>query len=136
LAQPPCSMSLIRAAVFFSILTNASLAHGATIAETLGDASIGHDADTWTIAAGAATLTIASGGSRDFQIVSFVSPSGRSWTPFASADTVVTVNGTLRAFGSRAAGFRYESVATSNDGHVLRFDATYALAASDLRLTR
>src|SRR5205807_1323549 len=127
-----------RTTVFLSILFLTASAHAATISETLGDASIDHDpaAGTWTIQAGGASLKIASDASRDFQIVSMVSPSGGSWITSASPSTVVTVNGSARAFGSRADGFQYEGTATSNDGHLLHLDAAFLLQSAGLRVTR
>src|SRR5947208_9218500 len=140
--QSPCSqqssMHFIYVPVLCVVLSAPALARAATIAETLGDASIAHDSPsgTWTIAAGGAALTIEAESTRDFHIVSFVSPSGRSWITNGGPGTAVTVNGSTLTFGSRAAGFRYEAVSTSNDGHVLRLDLVFALPSAGLRVAR
>src|SRR5207302_2514000 len=65
-----------------------------------------------------------------------LSPSGQSWIIGTQADTVVTIGGSLMSFGSRAAGFQYENVATSTDGHTLRLDATFLLRPWNLRVSR
>ena len=131
-------MQLSRVIVLVSVLSTSSPAYAATIAETLGDASIAHDAQagTWTISAAGAALTIAADSSRDFQMLALVSPSGRRWLASAAAGTFVTVNGSALVFGSRAAGFQYESATTTNDGHLLRFDASFLLRSAGLRLVR
>ena len=63
------------------------------------------------VSAGGATLTIVSDSVRDFAIVAYASPSGRSWSAGAGADTFVRAGGRTLAFGSRAAGFQFQSAA-------------------------
>ncbi len=120
------------------LLAATSVGHGAAGPLVRGDASIRHDVQvgTWTLGAGGAALTLALDPSRDFEILSLVSPTSHVWTVGAVPGTSMTVNGTTLKFGSRAAGFRYESVSTSDDGHVLRLDAIFALPAAGLRVVR
>ncbi len=125
--------------LFFAVILPLSAsAQSATTLETLGDATISHDVDAaqWTIAAGGATLTIAAGASQDFHIVSVVGPSGHAWLARPVAGTIVTSNGTPAAqFGSRDAGFEFESVSTSNDADSIRLDAEYRMSTG-LRVIR
>jgi alpha-galactosidase len=106
--------------------------------ESLGDAFITHDSlsATWTMGAGGAALTLSLDPARDFQIVRLLSPSGRNWIASTQADSALTVNGSTLAFGSRSDGFEYERVTTSNDGHLLRLDASFVLRTASLRVTR
>ena len=124
--------------VLIALLFTPPSARASTVVQTLGDASVVRDsgAGTWTIGAGGATLTLALDASRDFQVLSFVSPSGRSWLVDGTAGTGLTLNGSFMAFGNAAAGFLYEDVTTSNDGHVLRLDAVYRFRSADLRVVR
>src|SRR2546423_15477717 len=80
---------------------------GADTVERLGDAYIIHDrqAGTWTIGGGGSALSLNLDSSRDFLVTNLLSPSGRSWTVGAQADTIVTANGSSTSFGSRSQGF-------------------------------
>src|SRR4051812_17148666 len=73
--------------LFQTIMPSSSFA--ATM-ESLGDAAIAHDlqSGTWTIAAGGAALSVTFTRSRDYQITSFVSPSGTDWIRAAGPDTI------------------------------------------------
>ena len=105
---------------------------------SLGDASIAHDvrSESWTIAAGGASLSVTFGPSKDYQITSIVSPSGANWIRVNGPDTIVTADGTPHAFGSRSGGFSYTSVSTGNDGRHLELDATFTLQPQNLLVTR
>jgi alpha-galactosidase len=120
------------------LLIAAAPARGADAVDALGDAYIGHDqaTGTWTLGAGSATLAIRIDPSRDYQVVRLVSASGRNWIERAQADTAIVVNGVSLPFGSRTNGFEYEDVSTSNDGHLLRLDATFRLRSANLLVTR
>jgi len=124
--------------VLIALLFTPLSARASTVVQTLGDASVVRDsgAGTWTLGAGGATLTLALDASRDFQVLSIVSPSGRSWLLDGTSGTGLTLNGSFMAFGNAAAGFLYEDVTTSNDGHVLRLDAVYRFRSADLRVVR
>lgn len=104
---------------------------------TVGDASIVQDAQTglWTISAGGSSLTLAAGPGRDFQALRLVTASNASWIA-AAPDTTVTINGRSLRFGSRADGFRFQSVDTSTSGVGLELDVTYNYPGARLRLTR
>jgi hypothetical protein len=123
--------------VLIALLFTPPSARASTVVQTLGDASVVRDsgAGTWTIGAGGATLTLALDASRDFQVLTFVSPSGLSWLVDGTAGTGLTLNGSFMAFGNAAAGFLYEDVTTSNDGHVHRLDAV-RFRSADLRVVR
>ena len=131
-------MRFIRLSVLFAVLSTPTLAHSATVAETLGDASIAHDSPTgtWTIAAGGAVVTIEADSSHDFRIVSLTSPSRQLWIRNGGPGTSITVNGSTPLFGARAGGFQSETVETSNDGHVLRLDVSMIMRSHGLRVTR
>jgi len=120
------------------IAAAADVGHAATSPLTRGDASIRHDATagTWTLSAGGAALTVAFDPSRDFEILSLVSPSGHESTAGATPGTSIIVNGSALTFGSRASGFRYEAAAASDDGHVLHLDATLVAPAAGLRVVK
>ena len=112
-----------------------------TAAETVvrsGSAVIANDpeARTWTIGSSGATLTLLVDPARDFQVVRLASPSGEPRTIGALPDTQITAGGKTVAFGSRAAGFVLQNVATSVSGFTVRLDVTYDLPASRLRATR
>src|SRR5581483_9939483 len=81
-------------------------------------------------------LTIAADAAHDFEILELKSPAGRNWIATSGPGTVVTINGSLLDFGRRAAGFRYESATTSNDGHIVRLDVSFVLESAGLRVTR
>jgi alpha-galactosidase len=124
--------------LFLSLVIAATPARGADAVQALGNAYIAHDsaAGTWTLGAGGATLALQIDAASDYQVVRLLSGSGRNWTSQAQPDTAIVVNGATFPFGRRASGFRYESVATSNDGHVLRLDAVFTLVPANLLVTR
>jgi alpha-galactosidase len=126
--------------LFVSLLlaTTLQTTHAETSDQSLGDAYITHGAQggTWVIGAGGAVVTLAIDPQRDFTLLSLMSASRQNWTVGTQADTIVTVKESSIPFGSRTDGFQYENVATSNDGHVLRLDATFMLRPANLRVTR
>jgi alpha-galactosidase len=126
---------------FFILLLAVTLDRTSADAATLaadGDASISQDAaaGTWTLRAGGAALTLAIDRSRDFELVSVISPSGQKWAGGTVPDTSVHVGTRTVPFGNRAAGFAYENAAVTTSGNTLRLDATYALASANLTVTR
>ena len=128
-------------AVFLTFLSFFTLTPAATFAATgrvLGDASITHDipSQSWTMAAGGASLSVTFGPSKDYGITSIVSPTGTNWIRVTGPDTVVTADGVSHAFGSRAGGFSYTSTSTGNDGRHLELDATFTLQPQNLLVTR
>src|SRR5216684_3903092 len=110
----------------------------ATTIQSLDDAAIAHDsaAGSWMIKSGGATLTVALDPSRDFQVVSLVGASSQNWIVVTRSSPDVIISGVPLAFGSRAAGFQYESAAASNDGHTLRLDGSFVLPSAGVRATR
>jgi alpha-galactosidase len=118
-------------------LLTASPALADTVA-SLGDASIAHDiaARSWTLAAGGASMVLAIDPAEDYALTALVSPSGVNWIQARSADTVVTVNGVPRMFGSRSDGFAYSSASASSNGQRLELDATFVLVSQSLSVTR
>jgi alpha-galactosidase len=124
--------------VLFLSLLVVTPAQGADSVQALGDAYISYDsaAGTWTLGAGSATLALRIDAASDYQVVRLLSASGQNWTSQAQPDTAIVVNGTTFPFGSRASGFRYEAVSTSNDGHLLRLDAVFTLVPVNLLVTR
>ncbi|HJZ70427.1 MAG TPA: glycoside hydrolase family 36 protein [Vicinamibacterales bacterium] len=123
--------------VLFAITLHGTAAGAATLA-TSGDASISQDtaAGTWTLRAGGAALTLAVDRSRDFQLVSLVSPSGQKWAGGSVPDSSVHVGSRTLPFGNRADGFALENAAVTTRGNLLQLDATYTLASANLTLTR
>jgi alpha-galactosidase len=119
------------------IVNPAAAADAATVA-TDGDASITRDAAaaTWTLRAGGAVLTLAVDRTRDFEFVSLISPSGQRWAGGAVPDSSVHVGTRTVPFGNRAAGFTYDNATVTTAGHTLQLNATYALAAANLTVTR
>ena len=103
-----------------------------------GDASIAHDAaaGTWSLAAGAASLTLGLDPSRDFEVLRLSTASKTPWTVGTLPDSSVTVDGKTLPFGRRASGFALQTVATSASGRTLRLDAVFELAPPGLRITR
>jgi alpha-galactosidase len=120
------------------MLIAAAPARGADAVDALGDAYIAHDAaaGTWTLGAGGATLALRIDPASDYQVVRLLSASGRDWIERAQPDTAIVVNGVTLPFGSRTSGFEYSDVSTSNDGHVLRLDATFLLRSANLTVIR
>src|SRR6266550_8167550 len=108
-----------------------------TVAQT-GDASITHDlqAQTWSISAGGATLTLGLGPSRDLQVIGLTTASNIPWAVEGKPDTLVTIDGTTVAFGSRENGFVYDNVLTSTNDQALTLDAIFDLPKNGLRSTR
>ncbi len=105
----------------------------------VGDASVSHDeaARTWSISAGGATLTLGLDPSHDFEVLALTTAGGQSWTSgTASADSTVTAGGTALAFGSRKAGFTFQSAAASSDAQSVSLIATFVLKAHSLRVSR
>jgi alpha-galactosidase len=103
---------------------------------TSGDASISHEATTWSIAAGGARLTLALDSARDFAILGLVTSSNVPWTIGALPDTTITVAGQTLPFGSRAAGFVLRSVDAHAVDTLLQLDAVFDLARASLRVVR
>jgi alpha-galactosidase len=110
----------------------------AAVVAQVDDAIIAHDtaAGTWTLTAGGATLTLALDPSRDFALVSLISPSGKPWTTAAVADSFVRVANHALPFGSRAEGFSYQNVTVDTAARRLQLNASFTLASAGLRLTR
>src|SRR5262245_37990583 len=126
---------------FFILLLAFTLDRSSAAAATLaasGDASISQDASagTYTLRAGGAALTLAVDRSRDFEIVSLISPSGQTWAGSAVPDSSVHVGSRTLPFGNRAAGFSFESADATTRGHTLQLDVVYVLASAGLTLTR
>ena len=121
-----------------AVIVFAGPAAAATNVETLGDAYIVHDTQsvTWTIGAGDAALTLGLDPGKDFQVTKLTSPSGMTWLLGAQPGSSIIVNGSSLVFGSRAAGFQYVNVLTSNNGHTLQLDATFLIRESSLYVTR
>jgi alpha-galactosidase len=71
----------------------------------------------------------------DFRLVRLASGSGEPRS-LAAPDTQITIAGKTLPFGSRAAGFVFQSVATSVDRYTVRLDVTFELPAFRLRTTR
>jgi alpha-galactosidase len=103
-----------------------------------GTASISNDAEaaTWTIRSAGASLTLGFDPTHDFRVVSLTDSSGEARTVGTLPDTQISVGGKILPFGSRAAGFVFQNVATSVDGFTVRLDVTYDLPSSRLRTTR
>jgi alpha-galactosidase len=123
---------------FLALLTAGPVsATAATVAQT-GDASIAHDlqAQTWSISAGGATLTLSLGPSRDFRVIGLATRSNIPWAVESKPDTLVTIDGTALAFGSRENGFVYENVLTSTHDQTLTLDAIFDSPKNGLRSTR
>jgi alpha-galactosidase len=131
-------LTSVRWVVLLWMLIAAAPARAAGPVDALGDAYIAHDTatGTWTLGAGGATLALGIDSARDYQLIRLLSASGRNWIQRAQPDTAIVVNGVTLPFGSRAAGFEYQDVGTSNDGHVLRLDATFLLRSANLLVTR
>ncbi len=123
---------------FLALLTAGPIsATSATVAQT-GDASIVHDAraQTWSISAGGTTLTLGLGPSRDLQVIRLTTASGIPWAVESKPDTLVTIDGTTGAFGSRENGFVYQKVLTSTSDQTLTLDAIFDSPKNGLRFTR
>jgi alpha-galactosidase len=126
-------------ALFFLLtLAIARPAAGASVVAQSGDATIAHDAaaGTWTLTAGGATLTLALDRSRDFALLSLISPSGLAWTTTAISDTFVHVGNETLSFGIRTAGFSYEDVTIETGDRTLQLNAIFGLTKAGLRVTR
>jgi alpha-galactosidase len=102
-----------------------------------GSASIANDPDagTWTIRSAGTSLTMAFDATHDFRLVRLASGSGEPRS-LAAPDTQITIAGKTLPFGSRAAGFVFQNVATSVDRYTVRLDVTFELPAFRLRTTR
>jgi alpha-galactosidase len=126
------------ALLLFITLIGGTSATAATAVAQAGDASIAHDeaAGTWTLRAGGAALTLAADPSRDFAVVSLISPSGRAWTGGAASDTFVRVGGRTHPFGHRGNGFEYQNTTVSARAGGLQLDATFTLRSANLTVTR
>jgi alpha-galactosidase len=103
-----------------------------------GSASISNDteAGTWTISSAGTSLTLALDPGRDFQVLRLASTSGEPRTAGGLPDTQIAVGGKTLPFGSRSAGFVYQSVSTSVRGLTVQLDATFDLPSAKLRATR
>jgi alpha-galactosidase len=106
--------------------------------ERAGSASISTDPDagTWTIRSSTTSLVLGLGRGRDFELVSLTSLGGVSWTPGGASDTFLRIGGQTVSFGSRAAGFAFDTVTTSVSGLTVRLDATFQYPASRVTVTR
>src|SRR3954468_748613 len=126
------------ATALFAALIAHTDAEAATIVAQQGDAAISHDASagTWTLRAGGAELTLALDPSRDFAIVSLISSTGTAWAVGVAADCTIRIAGRSVPFGSRTAGFTYEHAEVVARDAALQLNATFALAADHLTLTR
>ncbi len=127
-----CLLLLVVLSIF------AAPAGAATVVARLGDASITHDASamTWSIAAAGTTLTLALDPSRDFAVTRLSTSTNKVWTVGALADTSITVDGAQLPFGSRAAGFVYQTADTFASGQTVRLDAVFDLLSARLHVTR
>jgi len=134
-----CMRRSIRALAFSFLLAIAgrTSAHAAVVvAAQNGDASIEHDlaAGTWTIRAAGAALTLALDPARDFALLGLIAPSGKAWTAGAASDSFVRIGSRTFPFGSRSAGFAYDSATVSAHDNTIQLNAAFALA--DLTITR
>src|SRR5262244_1726779 len=123
--------------LLFAVTLHRTPAAAATLAAS-GDASISQDTagGTWTLRAGGAAVTLIVDRAHDFELLSLVSPSGQKWAGGSVPDSSVHVGSRTLPFGNRADGFAYETAAVTTSGHTLQLDATYALAAANLTVTR
>src|SRR5262245_8489242 len=114
------------------ILIIATPAASAAPVVRAGSASISNDAEagTWTIRSSTTSLVLGIAPGRDFEIVSLASRSGTSWIEGSASDSVLRTGGQTVAFGSRAAGFVFDGVATSVSGLTVRLDATFQYSAA------
>jgi alpha-galactosidase len=110
----------------------------AATVESIGDASINHDvrSGSWVVAAAGASLSLVLTRSNDYRITALSSPSGTNWLRVAGPDTMVTADGVSHAFGSRADGFDFASIATHNDGRHLELAIAFTLQPQNLLVTR
>ena len=110
---------------------------GATVVRA-GSASISNDPDagTWTIRSAGTALMLGFDATHDFRVIRFASPSGESRILGSLPDTQITVAGKTLPFGSRAAGFVFQNVATSVNGFTVKLDVTYDVPSVRLRTTR
>src|SRR5258707_5533769 len=94
------------ALLLFITLIGGTPAAAATVVAQAGDASITRDSSegTWTLGAGGAALTLAADPSRDFSVLSLLSPSGRSWTIEDASDTLGRVGGGTGTFWTSVHG--------------------------------
>jgi alpha-galactosidase len=108
------------------------------VVQSLGDASITHDAAarTWRVAAGGASMTLTIDPSADYALTSLQSPSGVDWLRRPGPDAIVTVDAVPLALGSRADGFVYESASASTNGLRLELAASFLLLPQHLNVTR
>ena len=136
-------MSSVRRTVVLSLLAVAGVVAAFSLrthAETVvraGSASISNDpeAGTWTIASAGTLLTLALDAGRDFQVLRLGSGS-ESRIVTAAPDTHLMVAARTFPFGSRAAGFVFQDVATAVEGSTVRLDATFEVPTLRLRVTR
>jgi alpha-galactosidase len=124
--------------IVLAVLTAGPAAAAPETIAKAGDASIARNrsAETWSISAGGATLTLALGATRDFQVVALSTQSNRSWTLEERPDTSVIIDGTSMAVGKRAAGFVYQSATAAAHDEALTLDAVFDHQRSGLRITR
>ena len=137
-SMPGLTKRRFAAALFCLTMATASSAAAATVAAQSGDASITHDteAGTWILSAGGATLALALDPSRNFSILSLMSPSGKPWTTSPSVDTFLKIGNQTLSFGVRAAGFSYQDASVDTVGNKLTLNAVFDLASAGLRVTR
>jgi len=95
-----------------------------------------HDNGSWTVSTTGASLVLDLNPNGDLAVLRHVSPSGKTWMAGPQTDTSVRIGSQTVPFGSRAAGFFFQSVETSARGLTVRLDATYELPTARVRVTR
>ena len=134
---------LRRSAILFVLLLSLTLVRGSTAAAATvvaqnGDASIERDtaAGTYALYAGGAALTLAVDSSRDFEVLSLISASGRTWSIAGASDSLIRTGGRTLALGNRASGFEYRGATVDSHAGSLQLHVSYALPAANLVVTR
>src|SRR6185295_18376044 len=82
------------------------------------------------------TLTLGLGPSRDLQVIRLTTASSIPWAVESKPDTLLTIDGTTVALGSREHGFVYQKVLTSTSDQTLTLDAIFDWPKNGLRSTR
>jgi alpha-galactosidase len=122
----------------FLTIAGTSPAVASTLVSQAGDAAIAHDtaSGTWLLSAGGATLTLALDPTRDFSLLSLVSPSGKAWASAAATDSFMRAGNQMLPFGSLAAGFSYQGVTIDSSDRRLQLNAIFTVTGSGLKVTR
>lgn len=133
----PHHRSSFAACLLFGALLLAVPVHARTV-ESIGDASISHEESSgmWIVGAGGAQLILALDSTRDYKLVTLEGPTGRRWMPAAATDTWTVIDGVPVPFGSRSAGFEYESAVVQNTGSSLLLAVSYRYRPANLRVVR